>query len=355
MRLPQVRRLQVVRHCVQLTVLLSLFLIPTIARYQNYVSAREADRVIEKWQGTLAGGVIASVDSVFRALPGGETERAGSMQRNRQRIGRYTHQVRGSVWSADIGPVSLTDPLAAAESVVGSRHFPWVLAVGLVIPVLVTMLLGRVFCSWVCPAGLLFEITDALRGVLRFLEINPRNLRMARGTKYGMLAAGLLLTFVVAAPVLGYIYPPAVLSREIHDFVFATFDRAEHGRFGFWVGGMSWMAVVMLTIVAIELFVSRRWWCRYVCPGGGLYSLLGAARPVRVKLRHESCTDCALCVAACPIGLNPMKNQMGIECDNCGACISSCNDAALGYGLGVHQSASIDSDGTDETLAEDAA
>jgi ferredoxin-type protein NapH len=148
-----------------------------------------------------------------------------------------------------------------------------------------------------------------------------------------LLAIGLGLTALLAVPVLGYVYPPAVLSREIHDFVFALFDRAEHGRFGLWLGGTSWMTAVIGSIVAIELFVSRRWWCRYVCPGGALYSLLGTARPLRVKLRHERCTECALCVAACPMGLNPMKNEMGVECDNCGVCISSCEDDALGYGV----------------------
>lgn len=328
-------KLQILRRSVQITVLVSLFLVPTIARYHNYAAARELDRVIEKWDGTAPGAAISLVDSVFRTLPGGEVERAGSMQRDRDGVVYYAQQVRGSVWSADVGPLSLTDPLAVAESSVASKKFPWVLAVGLIIPLLVTLLLGRVFCSWICPAGFLFEMNDKLRGLLRILELPPRNLRMARSTKYGLLVAGLLLTAVLAVPVLGYVYPPAVLSREIHDFVFYTFDRAEHGRFGFWLGGMSWMTVVFLTIVAIELLISRRWWCRYVCPGGGLYSVLGAARPFRVKLEHERCTDCALCVAACPMGLNPMKNEMGMECDNCGVCISSCNDAALGYGLGT--------------------
>jgi ferredoxin-type protein NapH len=330
-----IRRLQIARHTVQVAVLLSLFLVPALARYHNYVSAREIDRVIEKWDGTIPGRVVLTVDSVLRRLPGGESERAGVMQRDDERVIFYAQQVRGSVWSAELGPISMTDPLAAAESVSASGHFPAVLAVGLVIPVLVTLLLGRVFCSWICPAGLLFEINDRLRSGLRFLEIQPRNLRMARSTKYGLLAAGLLLTVVLAVPILGYVYPPAVLSREIHDLVFAAFDRAEHGRFGLWVGGMSWMTVVILSIVAVELFVSRRWWCRYVCPGGAIYSMLGSARPVRVKLRHEQCSECTLCVAACPMGLNPMKNQMGIECDNCGACISSCHDDALTYGLGL--------------------
>jgi hypothetical protein len=148
-----VHKLQILRRSVQITVLVSLFLVPTIARYHNYAAARELDRVIEKWDGTAPGAAISLVDSVFRTLPGGEVERAGSMQRDRDGVVYYAQQVRGSVWSADVGPLSLTDPLAAAESSIASKKFPWVLAVGLVIPLLVTLLLGRVFCSWICPAG----------------------------------------------------------------------------------------------------------------------------------------------------------------------------------------------------------
>ena len=40
----------------------------------------------------------------------------------------------------------------------------------------------------------------------------------------------------------------------------------------------------------VEVAVSRRWWCRYVCPGGGLYSLIGGWRIVRIKRCAEKCT-----------------------------------------------------------------
>ncbi len=93
------------------------------------------------------------------------------------------------------------------------------------------------------------------------------------------------------------------------------------------------MSLIIVGIALFEVAVSRRWWCRYVCPGGALYSLLGAARPIRVKLSESKCTSCGDCVVACPVGLNPMRDKMGIECDNCGVCISHCHDDALGYGL----------------------
>ncbi len=333
MKLSRVRALQIARKIVQLTVVLLIFAIPSVSRYTNYLSAHELDRMIKKWDGSLPGSALAAIDSVMRALPGGEVDRAGRKQRNRSSALQSAQLVRGGPWSVEVAGLSMTDPLAAAESAVASRRVPWVLASGVLIPLLVALLFGRIFCSWVCPMGLLLECSDKVRQGLRFLELHPRNLRAARQTKYALLAVGLLLTALFSIPVLGYAYPPAILSRELHDLVFATFDRAEMGRFGFWIGDLSWVVAFLATIVVIEVTVSRRWWCRYVCPGGALYSLLGWGRPIRVKLSTSRCTGCAQCTAACPMGLNPMKNEMGMECDSCGVCISSCNDDALKYGV----------------------
>ncbi len=325
--------LQVARRIVQLVVVLMIVAIPSIGRYNNYLSAHELDRMIRKWDGSLPGHALVAIDSSFRMLPRGEVERAGRSQRNRTNARETAQLFRGGPWSLEIGALSMTDPLAAAESALATRKIPWVLAAGVAIPLLATLLLGRVFCSWICPMGLLLECSDKLRNLLRFLELRPRNLRAARGTKYVLLMVGLLLTAVFAIPVLGYAYPPALLSRELHDLVFATFDRAEMGRFGFWIGDLSWVVAFLAGIVVVEVLVSQRWWCRYVCPGGALYSLVGWARPARVKLVSSRCTGCAQCTAACPMGLNPMKNEMGMECDSCGVCISSCNDDALDYGF----------------------
>lgn len=179
--------------------------------------------------------------------------------------------------------------------------------------------------------GFIFEMTDKLRKALKFLEIKTYNIRFRRDTKFSLLVVGLVSSAILSVPILGYIYPPAIFSRELHDLVFTLFDRAEAKMFGFSLVGLTWMSLILLGIIVFELLVSRRWWCRYVCPGGALYILLGAKRPMRVKLLESKCTRCVDCVVACPMGLNPMNNQMGMECDSCGECISSCDDDALKY------------------------
>jgi len=327
-----VRKLQVTRRIVQFAMLALFLLIPVTARYHNYLMARQLDKNIERWEGSLQGGAMETLDVTYRALPGGEKMRVDRMERDRKHVLGYSQQLKGGPWSAQLGPVSLTDPLAGAESVAASRSAVNVLWIGLLIPVGLALVLGRVFCSWVCPMNLLLEFTDKLRGVLRFLEIQPSDVRFSYWTKYGLLAVGLLLTLMLSIPVLGYVYPPAMIGRELHALVAGIFDRAELGRTGLWWGGLTWVSLAIVAIALFEVAISRRWWCRYVCPGGALYSLLGRYRLVRVKLLKSSCTDCAACVPACPMGLNPMRDQMGADCDNCGVCISNC-PGALTYSL----------------------
>ncbi len=333
----EIHKLQILRRTVQITVILMMLLVPAIARYANSVAADDIDSQMKSWEGSFQGNTLAGIDTVFRALPNGEMTRPGldTPERDHQGVINYSRAFHGGPWSAELFGLSMTDPLGAAESIVARKHVAKVVLISLIIPILLTALFGRIFCSWICPMGLLLEITDKFRKVLKFLEIKTYNVRFTRGTKFALLVVGLISSAILSVPILGYVYPPAIISRELHDLIFTLFDRAEAKLLGFTFVGLTWMSLILLGIILFEVVISRRWWCRYVCPGGALYILLGIKRPVRIKLLESKCTHCVDCVVACPMGLNPMNNQMGAECDNCGACISSCHDDALKYSVGL--------------------
>ncbi len=333
----KIQKLQVARRAVQVAVVALVLLVPVLARYNNYLAAREIDKVLEKWDGTLQGRTLSAVDATLRQLPGGEIAREERTVRNRKRLMQYAQGVRGGPWSLQLGPVSMIEPLAAAESVAARKGASPVLWIALAVPLLVVLVLGRVYCSWICPMGFFLELTDKLRRALRWLELRPRDVQVSRATKYVLLGVGLALSAALALPVLGYAYPPALLGRELHDLVFGIFDRAEMGAFGFSWSGLTWMSLVLAGIAALEITVSKRWWCRYVCPGGALYSVLGWRRAVRVQRNAARCTACGLCNQACHLGLKPMQDRFGPECDNCGLCISNCADDAIGFTLRLRE------------------
>lgn len=290
----------IVRRLVQAASCLLLVLLPLLALYSHYKEARAvADLPANQWQSRA----VRAIDSVVGEDPQRVAAVAGT---------------QGTFWSARILGVSLTDPLAGLEALASSRSWYAPLAWSLLIPLLVSLLLGRVFCGWICPMNTLLEIVDKGRGLLGWLEIRQRDVRFSLWNKYVILAIALGLVAITSVPFLALIYPPAVLSREMHTLAFG--------------GSLGAGLYLILAICAFELLVSKRWWCRYMCPGGAVYSLLGRWRAVRVRRDVARCTQCGDCVRACQFDLRPMLvTTTGMECTNCAACISGCDYHALSY------------------------
>jgi|CXWL01.1.fsa_nt_gi ferredoxin-type protein NapH len=319
------------RRAVQVLVLASIILFPFIARYGHYMWARQTEKMISLWGNSTAGLLLRGTDALMRTgLP---LEEAGVVgRRPRKAILVRADQFVGSLpWSARVFGVSLTDLLAAAESALATRSLLSVLAAGAVLPLLATLLLGRVYCGWICPIGILMPLIRRLRALLAFLELPLHEVRFWKGNKYALLGAAALIGLIGGLPILHYIYPPAILSREAHSFVTVLFDRAEGGRFGFpwgfFSGGMIFLGLVAL----VEVAVAPGFWCASLCPGGALYSLLSRWKILRVKRTKTACIHCVICDIKCPMQLRPMTDKTGAECDACGVCVDVCPTKALSF------------------------
>jgi len=321
------------RRLVQVSVIVFTLAMPVIARYNHYLAAREVDDLTENWDGTLQGTLLQSADAALRVgIPDGEGGVAA--RRPRKAIIERAHSFTGSPWSAQVFGVPMTDPLAVSESALASRNVRWVLFSSLLIPLGLSLVLGRVFCGWICPMGFFFDMADKIRTVLdRVLEIRSFNVRISPYGKYFVLGIGLIFTLAFGLPILHYIYPPALFGAETHGLVNGQFDRAELGQFGFALVGLTSASLFLLGLLLIEIFIAPRFFCRSVCPGGALYSLLGRFRAVRIRREAAGCTHCTLCDKHCPRGLLPMVDRIGGECDNCGVCIDVCEPRVLAYRL----------------------
>lgn len=331
MKLPRLH--QVSRRTLQVLVLALTVLTPVLARYANYASARELDKVRERFGSSLQGLALSATDATLALATDVERPAGERRKAEQDRLLVAARSLRGSTWSLELFGLTLTDPLAALESIAASRSLRWVLIAGVLLPVLGTLVLGRVFCSWICPAGFLLELSGKLRRLLRVLELKPGKARLWHGDKYVILALGLAGSFVIGLPLLGYLYPPALVGREVHNGVTVLFDRAEEGRLGFSAAGLTIASWFLLAIALVELAFGPRLWCRSLCPGGAVYTLLGRRRLVNVERTPEDCTKCGGCVLACEMGLSPMTDEIGSECDNCGKCVADCPDDALHFRL----------------------
>ncbi len=289
--------MQVFRRTVQVIVILLIIVIPLTNFYGIKLRQRD-DNAIEKSRA------LSFIHALFKDY-------------DRKEVMELSHKVKGSVWAMDIMGFKITDPLALLESTTIALYLYVPLLLSVLLPVILTIILGRIYCGWICPMNLVLEVNDKLRNLLKKIKYNTRDVKFSRNTKYAVLIVGLIAAYFAGMPLLSLIYPPAVMSREIFYKVYN----------GMWGNGI----IILGAICFFELILSRRWWCRYICPGGAVYVALSPFRRLKILRDDHLCDQCGDCVPICPYDLKPMTRELTLECDQCGQCISVCKPGALKY------------------------
>lgn len=204
------------------------------------------------------------------------------------------------------------------------------LVIGTVTVFILWLLLGgRTFCSWACPYHLLSEWAElihlwlAKRNLVKDHSIN----RKVRTLFYVIFA---LLALISGYTVFETISPTGIVSRAL---IYGP------GVALIWVG----------FLLLFEIFYSRRAWCRYVCPIGITYGVVGTISPLRVKYNVKECHHEGDCRKVClvPHVLEMTKKgraadfdmDISADCTRCGMCVDICPTDSLNFefkGLGKH-------------------
>jgi ferredoxin-type protein NapH len=229
-------------------------------------------------------------------------------------LSTITPPVLGTPWSIEVLGVEFLDPLAGLSLLSAGRAGPGVL-LALVPTVLAVALLGRFFCGWLCPYVPILAASNAIRGLVAKVGIALPDKQLGRATPFVVLLSVLLLTVVGGSVIAPLVYPPSILGRQLFRAVY----------FGSIGGGV----VVIVLAFALDTFVSRVGFCRFLCPGGALFRIIGVASPVRVKREIHRCDDCGDCDLACSLGQSPMTDRLDSGCERCGKCVAACPRDAL--------------------------
>ncbi|MCX8083802.1 MAG: 4Fe-4S binding protein [Calditerrivibrio sp.] len=223
--------------------------------------------------------------------------------------------IKGTFYSIDIGDIAIADPLAILQAIISSKTVTVTMLVSVLLPLLMMLVLGRVWCSWMCPYYFIVEILDALKIKLGFKYDKPKyhpSLPHKTNTyRFLLLLLFIFLSGIAGIPLLNLISAPGIISSQalvLVKFHYITFE-----------------AFFILVLLILELFYFR-FWCRFFCPQGIFLSVFKFSKGLRIAKVKDLCSNCLSCVAACPMILNPMKEGNNFLCHNCGDCIDACPD-----------------------------
>ena len=170
-----------------------------------------------------------------------------------------------SIGSIQNVTLALTDP---------SYHLPWYVILIFLLPIVFTLLFGRVFCAGVCPLGALQEL------------INVRNLRISKA-----VAATLgIIPWVYLAFTILY-------AATRSQFLICRFDPFV-GIFR--LGGDLGIIVFGIALLVMSVFVGRPF-CQYLCPYGAVLSIFASLSWKKLGITEKTCINCGLCIRSCPV------------------------------------------------------
>ena len=187
-----------------------------------------------------------------------------------------------------------------------------------------TVLVGRFFCGFFCSFGAVQDLLWLGSHRLRALFPGKRNLKKAdrifRFAKYAVLFYFIIFIWsgVTAVKTAG---PWQVFGQYVS--------------FGHWPGLKPLLSVggVLLLFIFIGSLFVQRFFCRYFCPMGAIYSLISQTSFLKIDKPREECGKCHLCTSKCTMGMDLTKKDRiaGGECISCQKCVSWCPKGSVHF------------------------
>jgi MauM/NapG family ferredoxin protein len=243
------------------------------------------------------------------------------------------------------------DPYAAVTSMLATRSFILRLVPSFIV-IGSALLLGRIFCGYFCPLGTILDCSS------RLFRLKPRVVsnRTLRNLKY------VILFFTLSAAVFGvtavHFFDPIAVAERSGIFVMREVISGVLGALGDSIGPIgdylnisflerrfynlaALFALIFGVIIILET-ITRRFWCRYLCPLGAMLLLLGRLTPISRKV-SSACNSCGRCKHGCvfdAVDDDPRLTRHG-ECTLCLRCERFCAAGAIGFGLRDSQTEGI--------------
>ena len=230
------------------------------------------------------------------------------------------------------------------------QFLPAVLALNvgvIVLLVLLTLLLGRVYCSVICPLGVFQDLVARIgkRGKKAPYSFSPAKSWL----RYGVLGLFIVAFIVGVSAIVSLLDPYGAYGRMANNLFLPVWqwgnnllaliaERADSYAFyttDVWMKSLPTLSIAIVTFVVVAILAWRngRTYCNTICPVGSLLGLLSRFSLFQIRIDGRKCNKCSLCEINCKascIDSQAFKVDTS-RCVSCMNCIGKCNRSAVGY------------------------
>ena len=258
-------------------------------------------------------------------------------------IGEKFFQLRG--WPVNI--FLHLDPLVAISTTLSTQRL-YAPLLWSVLTIILTILIGRFFCGWLCPFGALHQFVSFLSHKNKTTPelISVHQYRKSQNIKYYIL-----IVFLISAVLpqlqnlqIGLLDPIPLFTRTVNLLLLPLVDNSVNflSATDRYFRTAPLILTVFLAFVLMNFFIPR-FFCLHICPLGALFGLLNRFALLRIN-RNSNCTDCKLCNKNCQGSCQPSETLKQSECILCLNCLDDCKFNAIDFNTAASDTLQVSPD-----------
>lgn len=200
--------------------------------------------------------------------------------------------------------------------------------------VTIAFLFKKAFCGWVCPVGFISEligtigdkIINGIATIFGGKKRRPLSKSFIRLKLPVWLDYPLRSLKYILLGFFGYAIFWSMTNADIISFVDSPYNKVADIKMLKFFTNIDAFALWTIVILFGLSIILRGFWCRYLCPYGGLLGLLSLLGPAKIKRHEDICISCGKCAKACPsfIKVDEIKQVRSDECSGCLDCLDVC-------------------------------